>query len=472
MIAAIARKELLSFLRSGVFISVAAALFALLAAAAMLSMERVSTFERERIAAEAVDHEVWVSQGARNPHSAAHFARYAFKPIPGLVAFDPGITDYAGMALWMEAHFQNPAVFRRAEDLGDAGRIANLSPAWVLQVIAPLFVFLLLFGALAGERESGTLRQMAAMGVSPGALFSGKLFGAGAGLGVILLPALVLSILIAGGAGDGGVLPDQSFRTVVLALVYVAYFIALGAIAIGVSALVREKRAALIALVALWAGAIVMTPRIASDAASTLYPEPGAAAMMQQLRNASDAFYRDTEYREAIKKAVLDEYNVETPEELPIEYGAYNLQKSEEHAHPLFEAVYARLDDTHRKQESVLRAVSLVSPVIALNTVSAGLAGADRVHQKVFAKSAEMHRRKIIKQLNDDYMYNAGDAGYSYTADETFWREVAAFSYTPPRFLSVAGAYGFSILVLLAYAAGGLFFAMWAVKRAQKRIAS
>ncbi len=472
MITAIAEREIISFLRSGVFLSIAAALFALLAAAAMLSIERVSTFERERVAAEAVDREVWDTQGDRNPHSAAHFARYAFKPIPGLVAFDPGVTDYVGIALWMEAHYQNPAVFRRAEDLGDAGRIANLSPAWVLQVIAPLFVFLVLFGAVAGERESGTLRQAAAMGVSPGTLFSGKLLGAGVGLGAIILPALVVAIWIAGRAGGEVFLPDQFIRIGGLIVSYTIYFTSLGAIAIGVSALLSEKRAALIALVALWAGSIILVPRIASDAASTVYAEPDAASVSRQLDDASSAFYQDNEYRAAIETAILEEYDVEKIEDLPIEYGAYSLQRSEEHAHPLFEAVYNRLDAIHQRQEGVLRVASIVSPVIALNTLSAGLSGADRVHQKVFAKGAETHRRKIIKQLNEDYMYNAGDAGYGYTAGESFWREIEDFTYAPPRFLSLLGAYAFSAIVLLAYAVGGLIFAMWAVRRAQKRIAS
>ncbi|MEO1251328.1 MAG: DUF3526 domain-containing protein [Pseudomonadota bacterium] len=472
MIAAIAQREIRSMLRSGVFLSIAAAFFALLAAAAMLSVERVSTFERERIAAQAVDREVWDSQGERNPHSAAHFARYAFKPIPGFVAFDPGVTDYAGIALWMEAHYQNPAVFRRAEDLGDAGRIANLSPAWVLQVVAPLFVFLVLFGAIAGERESGTLRQTAAMGVKPGALYSGKLLGAGIGLGVVIVPSLIFALWFSARAGGEPFLQDEGVRTAGLIVSYALYFIAVGTVAIGVSALVLEKRAALITLVSIWAASFVLAPRIAGDVASTLYAEPDAASVTRQLGDASSAFYEDQDYRDALEKAILEEYNVEKTEDLPIDYGAYTLQRSEEHAHPLFEAIYARLDAIHAKQESVLRAASLVSPVIALNALSAGLAGADRHHQKAFVAGAEAHRRKIVKQLNDDFMYNAGDAGYGYTAGASFWREIEDFDYAPPRFASLRGEYFFSAVVLFFYAIGGLVFARWAVSRAQGRIAS
>ena len=65
-------------------------------AAIFLSWQRIDTFERERISAVADDHEVWVNQGERNPHSAAHFSRYAFKPIPAMSTFEPGVIDYSG----------------------------------------------------------------------------------------------------------------------------------------------------------------------------------------------------------------------------------------------------------------------------------------------------------------------------------------------------------------------------------------
>lgn len=472
MIAAIMNKEIRGFLRSGVFISLAIAMIALLAGAAALSAQRIATFERERHAAEAADREIWDMQGARNPHSAAHFSRYAFKPVPELVAFDPGITDYAGLALWMEAHVQNPAVFRRAEDLGDAGRFADLSPAWILQYIVPLFLFLILFGAIAGEREQGTFRQMAASGVSSTALLAGKLSGAGLAFGVILVPALIFILSAAWIAGGAGVLPDTGVRSAGLFVIYALYILALGGVALGVSALFKDKRTALLALVGLWALSFILAPRIASGLAATAYPEPDAAQLTTDLRNASNAFYADREYRDRIERDILEEYSVDTIEELPIDYGAYTLQKSEEHAQPLFEAFYARLDDIHTKQEQLLDGFSVFSPVLALEKLSAGLAGSDRLHQKDFANAVEMHRRVIVKQLNDDLMYNAGEVGYGYTADETLWRQIPDFEYAPPRFASVVSNYILSALVLTAYATIGLFFAAAALKRAQKRVAS
>ena len=101
MLSTIAHKELKIYLRSGVFLAVAAALIGLIVMAVILSVQRVTAFEHERASAVAADRTIWDEQGVKNPHGAAHFARYAFRPTPTLAAFDPGIADYAGMALWM-----------------------------------------------------------------------------------------------------------------------------------------------------------------------------------------------------------------------------------------------------------------------------------------------------------------------------------------------------------------------------------
>ncbi|MEO1046083.1 MAG: DUF3526 domain-containing protein [Pseudomonadota bacterium] len=471
MIASIARNDWRMNLRSGVFIGLVIAIIALLIGAAALSSQRLASFERERSAAEAVDREVWDSQGARNPHSAAHFSRYAFKPLSPLMAFDPGVTDYAGLAVWMEAHYQNPAVFRRAEDLGDAGRFADLSPAWILQYIAPLFLFLILFPVIAGEREQGTLQQMTAAGISATTLLWGKLTGALAIIAALLVIALLLGFWSAG-SGGAEILPDSTLRTLGLAAAYTVYLVAAGAIAIGISARCREKRTALIALVGVWAVCFILVPRLAASAAISFYPAPDATHVTHELSEASSAFYEDDDYRAELEATMLEKYDVQTVEELPINYGGYSLQASEEHAEPLFEAVYARLDGIYRQQEALITAASIFSPVLAMESLSAGLAGTDRVHHRDFALAAEEHRRTIIQQLNDDLTYNAGDAGYEYTNDKALWQSIADFEHRAPRFASLAPGYFLSALILLLYMLASLAFATWAVRRAQRTVAS
>lgn len=80
------------------------------------SFARVSAYESDRAATIMKDRQTWEAQGARNPHSVTHFATWAFRPLTAGALLDPGISSYAGSAIWMEAHNQNPARARPVED--------------------------------------------------------------------------------------------------------------------------------------------------------------------------------------------------------------------------------------------------------------------------------------------------------------------------------------------------------------------
>ena len=471
MIGIILKKELLTYFRSGIFITLAIAIIALIIAADTLSTQRISAFERERTAAEFVDKDVWVNQGERNPHAAAHFARYAFKPLTEFAAFDPGITDHSGMALWMEAHNQNPAVFRRIEDMGEAARLAELSPAWILQYIAPLFIFLILFGAVAGEREAGTLRQMATSGTGSRLVVVGKLLGAILVFSLILTPAVLISIFFNQTHGSAPILSDSSSRFAGLLILYSGFILTIGALAIGVSALFKEKRNALILLVGVWALSFMMLPRLGSSLATTIYPQPDSVTISQELSKAASAAVSDKTYQAKIQQEVLAAYDVSTVKDLPINYVGYSLQKAEEYAYPLFGEIYSGLDATYQGQERVLDWVSFMSPVIAMKKLSSGLSGTDRIHQKAFTSAVEQHRRETVQLLNGDYM-RKGISSRRYTANEELWQQVKDFSYTPPRFFSNIQSYTLSIILLMFYFLGSFGFAFWAVKRAYERLAA
>ncbi len=466
------QKELRIFLRNRIMIMMSAMTIALLVAAVSVGLERSERFAAERAAAAKVDREVWDAQGERNPHSAAHFSRYAFKPVPAFSAFDPGVIDYAGLAVWMEAHNQNPAVFRRAEDVGGSFRLANLSPAWILQVIAPLLIFIALFASVAGEREDGTFKQMLATGARGGQIIASKIVGACLSLGAVLVPAVVIAAIVSASAGQGAPLPDESARAVGLAIVYIAYFTVVAFVAIGVSALCSRRRTAFLALMTIWIVSVLLVPRLGADAAAAFHPNPAPESLRAELSAASAAYWEDEAYQEEEKKAVLAQYGVETVEELPFNYAGFKLQQSEEHAHALFEKFYGRLDGFYAAQEGVLQLASLASPTLAVSRLSAGLSGADRRHHQAFTKATEAHRRKIVKALNDDMTKNAGDANYGYMANAELWREIEDFTFAPPAFASFYRDYALSVFVLVAYLMVGLVFALWAVAQAEKRSVS
>lgn len=134
--------------------------------AGVLESQRVSVTEDHRVAAEHADRATFEAQCARNPHSVAHFSRFAFRPWTPAVSLDPGTTRYAGSAVWMEAHRQDPANVRVAEDEVDLGRFADLSITWLVQVLFPLLAVVLGYDAIGRDRDDGTL-SLALAAASP-----------------------------------------------------------------------------------------------------------------------------------------------------------------------------------------------------------------------------------------------------------------------------------------------------------------
>ena len=419
--------------------------------AIFLSWQRIDTFERERISAVADDHEVWVNQGERNPHSAAHFSRYAFKPIPAMSTFEPGVIDYSGLAVWMEAHRRNPAAFRYAEGAGDLSNFVSLTPAWIMQVILPLVIILLLFSSYAGEREDGTLRQLLSHGISLKSIFQGKLRAALYVVLKLIIP-LAFIIMIATIVFQTGVEQiDQFLRLIILLGMYALYFMIFAFIAIGVSARSKSRRSAAISLFTIWFVLIVVLPRFASDAATFIVPQPNGHEVEKSLSEARSAYSKDEAYQELSRQQILDKYGVSVMSDLPINYRGYILQKSEEHGDPLYEEVYNNLGAVYEDQETILDVLSLLSPTTALKQLSAGLAGTDRIHHDTFALEAELHRRHIIKQMNEDLMLNGAEAGNSYTTNIELWDQIADFQGESPRFLSLFSYYisMFGVMIFL-----------------------
>ncbi len=463
---AIVSKELRVLRRNNLLIGLFAAAVILIVASLLAGLERERVFGKEISAALESDRHEWDNQGERNPHAAAHFARYAFRPASPLAVLDPGTVDFAGLAIWMQAHYQDPAAFRRAEDGGELSRYVQLTPAFLFLTIGPLILFLMLFDSVAGEREDGTLRQLLATGVSSRRFFRGKM---SAGIRLALLaystlfvPVAVISAIITPGLFDA----DSLLRVLALYLTYAAYLVVFVAVAIGVSAFFRTRQAAFLALTCVWTLVAIVTPRFAADAAKILYPQIDARQGTAELVAASRAFYADDALRAKTEEDVLKRYNVASVEELPIHYGAYLQQVSEKVSEPLFDRFYSDLDTRYLNQESAMRVFSLMSPTIPAATLSRGIAGTDRIHQREFSQAAEAHRRAMIQRLNEDYMQNAGELGYSYKADIELWRQFDDFDYRMPTLSHIGQSYLPDTIILAIWLTLSFAFAHWSVQRA------
>ena len=382
----IARKEFTDMLRDGRFRWCSILVGALLLVSLGHGWVQAREAQRELAAAQATAREHWESQGEKNPHSAAHYGIYAFKPRLALSFVDEGIDPYAGTSVWLEAHRQNDFLLRPAQDATAAQRVGALTAAQVLQHLVPLLIILLAFGALAGERERGTLRQLLSTGIGRRELAVGKSLGIAGALALLLVPAAVVgaAALVVGSPGPAS---SPLARGAVLAGVYLAYFTAFLALSLAVSAWARSSRTALVILLGVWVMNGLVAPRVAVDLSKWLHPTPSAVefarTMERELASGVDDISRPD--RAALTERLLTEYGVERVEDLPINESGVYLQESEEFGNRIFDRNYGALWDTFERQGSVHETLAVAAPLLAVRTLSMGLAGTDVEQHRHFA---------------------------------------------------------------------------------------
>jgi len=464
MIRRIAGKEFVETLRDGRFRVLAAVVLLLAVAAVGSGWARYRDVERQHREAQDATRAQWLNQPAKNPHSAAHYGMYAFKPKSRLSMVDSGVDPYVGVAAWLEAHKQNEFAYRPAQDATSAQRFGDLTAAEGMLVLLPLFIVLVAFAAFSGEREQGTLRQLMSLGVARRDLFLGKAAGVAGALALVLVPVTVAGIVALALTSEfGSPLRDLS-RAGVLALTYLAYFAIIIAVALGVSARTRSSRLALLALLSFWFVNTLMAPRIATDVAAARHPTPSAlqfqAAIEKDLADPEELSRR----LEAKRQALMRAHGVTSMDAVPVNFSGISLQTGEERGNDVFDWHFGALYDTYDRQQRVVTAAGLLAPLLPARGLSMALAGTDVAHHRAFVGAAEAYRRTIQVVLNNDIAEHAAP-GAVYTAGPELWRRIPEFSYEPPGMATVLGQQRWNLLVLVGWLLAAGWFGVRSVSR-------
>jgi ABC-2 type transport system permease protein len=436
MITQIARKEFTEMLRDGRFRWAASIVFVLLLASIVMGGRHYRDVKRQHDLAQAETREQWLRQPAKNPHSAAHYGIYAFKPKMLPAALDRGVDPFVGQSVWLEAHKQNEFRFRPAQDATAVQRFGELTAATVMQLLIPLLIILLSFSAFAGEREQGTLRQLLSLGVKKTDLAWGKALGVTGALGALIVPATVIGVIALTLTSENGSLAASAPRMSLMFTSYLLYFTSFVGLSLAVSARVKSSQMALVVLLAFWIVNCLIATRAITDIAKRLYPTPSAFAFQQaidrEMQSGPDGHDTADKRAEALKQRLLKQYGVDRLEALPVNFAGVSLQEGEEHGNVVFDKHYGQLWSRFERQNRLKQISGLLAPLLAIQSVSMGLAGTDFAHHRAFAAAAESYRRTLVKKMNDDMTYNAGKQDFSYLAQPALWQTIEDFRYEAP----------------------------------------
>ena len=469
MLRRIAVKEFVEASRDGQVRIVVVATLILFIVALSLAAHRYSESAEVRSLAQEMVNEQWEGQTEKIPHLAAHFGALAYKEVTVLSLFDPGVNQYAGNAIWLEAHNRKDAHDAPASDLSSAERLGELNVATVLLLAVPLLIIVLAHGAFARERELGTLRLVVASGVRPISLFGGKLIGLSLLLSRVLVPTAILGAIVLWWQ-------DQSYALLIqyglLIVGYGLYYAVFLFLALAVSAISRSASAALISLFSIWMLIAFVVPRVSATVSEHVYPTPSYYDLRQAIESEMALDPNGLMFHPELANALMSamrEHGVTTVEELNNYVDAtaiivYNWEMIGQRVH---DSNFARLASIYRKQAALRNAFGIISPFIAAQSVSATLSQTSLEDHLTWADDAEQYRQHFVNTLNEDILENAAAAGgyMNYVGDPALWNKI--HPYEPVRRelrLSVKDTL-LPIAVLLGWIAAMVIFATACVRR-------
>lgn len=393
------------------------------------------SFERAR----QLVRSAWLNQGPQNPHSSAHYGHYIFQPVTAMHFLDNGIRPFAGSILRLEAHAQNEAAFSPAQDKTELSRFGEMSFAWLLQVLMPLFIILICFNAINADRESQNLKLLLAQGVSNRQYIWGKvtaLYSIVSTLAVtgLLVQLAAYAVFTKGGQGVAGPV------VLVWMLVYAGYLFIVTTLSVLVSGWVRQARASLLLQLSAWVFLMLLAPRITAGAGAALYPLEHKAVFSKALREDREkGIDGHNPQDERIKKfmdSVVAHYKIDTATvkdvnaALPVNVDGLVMQADEEYANLVYDKHFNRVRATIGWQNSISRYASFLNPFFAVRNSSMNLCQSSFQHHLNLLSEAEQYRRYLIKTLNDKMAYGGSKTGdWDWKVDASYWQTVKDFSY-------------------------------------------
>lgn len=418
--------------------------------------------------------DIFENQPDRHPHRMVHYGQYVFRTPPPLASVDPGLDAYGGTSIFLEGHRQNAAMFAGAGEGTTLVRFGNLTPAFMLQVLAPLLQILIGHSSLTRERETSTLKVLLAQGVQLRSVALGKL------LVQFLVCALCIFVLAVAALTPGEATSHDAAAAFSIIAVYAGYLAVWAFVVVAVSTLLRRSGSAFLVLAAVWMIVAIVVPRVAADVASSAAPLESAFARQMQLatslralgdsHNPSDPNYVDFQSR------VLAEYGVDTLEELPVNIrGLLAVEGERQGAEVL--ARFSGADQAARElQQKIVTTAGVLSPVLAIQGASQAIAGTDLSAYHRFLNTAEQHRLAFVQALN---MLQATEVDYSLDKLKSIdvqaeratrvsaeaWSRLPAFVFEPASGSQrIANARpNIALLLLWLFAAAAMF--LWATRR-------
>lgn len=449
----VAKDEWRYWLRSKLAISVLIIGALLTLSSVIVTASNMIELGHERQAMQNTSEKTFMEQPDRHPHRMVHYGHYAFRAPSPLSMLDPGVDAYTGNSIFLEGHRQNSAMFAEQKQSTGLTKMGSLSPAFIVQVLAPLMLILIGYSAITRERESQTLTFLLAQGTSVYVLLWGK--------GLALLSVVLMILLPLAAAGLFAIFQGESALIVAYFLFTYGLYLAMWTlIVLLLSAVFSKNSESFTALTFVWILLCIAMPRIASTTASVSVPAAGKLetdfAVIAELRKLGDGHNANDPAFTQLKQSLLKKYNVDSVEELPINFRGAVASTSEAQLSEVLQRFAEDRMQQELQQTHVARLFGWLSPQIAIRSLSMISAGTSIETHHRFMREAEKLRLDFVQSLNkahveqlsyiDDINRNKGqEASQKARVSADNWQMIQGFEFTTDavdlRLLRSTGAF-------------------------------
>jgi len=406
----------------------------------------------------------WDNLEPMNPHRAAHYGVYVFKPISILNSLDDGVSSITGNVLKLEGHVQNEIVHSEASQSITISKFGKLKPSIILQYVVPLFLIFLSFGSITNDKETGRMKLITLQGVSLEKLVLSKSISIWLyGLMLIMLSVLLQSSL-------GSLALDAGLRLGLTFISYGLYYLIVVCLSTFVSVSFKNDTSAISLLLATWIVWTIFLPKIWGNTVEKVYPLPSRQNFIAQMKEdrskGIDGHNPRDERRSKLEKEYLVKYKVDSLSQLPINFDGIVMQADEEYGNQVWDKHFGNNYLIYQKQKKLYQLSGLLNPFSSLQNLSMGFCGSDMIHHLDFLKKAEHYRRYLIKTLNDKHAHGGSKTGeWRWTVDNAFFRSVKTFDYQTMLIKDQIGSYIIDILALIVWVIFAGYLFRYKVKR-------
>ena len=394
----------------------------------------------------------WEDIEGMNPHGAAHYGTYVFKPANLLSSLDEGVNGVTGNVLRVEGHVQNEIVHSEASQMQSVSKFGKLKSSLLLQYILPLLLLFLAFNSVSSEKQSGRLKLLVLQGAKPSTLVLAKTLSVWLyGMALLTLTVLVYAVL-----NLESIDVEVTNRTMFFYFSYALYYFIISGLTVLFSARWQNATVALTSMLGIWILWTIFLPNILLSTVEKWHELPSRndfqTAMREDRAKGIDGHNPEDERSKELEEKTLAEYGVDSISQLPINFDGLVMQADEEYGNQVWDKHFGNLRAVLAQQKKTYQLSGILNPFISLQNASMGFSATDNLHHQEFLVQVENYRREFIKTLNDKHAFGGSKTGdWGWEADNAFFKSVPDYEYRAVTLASVFPTYLADLLLLAVW---------------------